>query len=115
VENLLRAHRFRFGNERELQDGIAQVLSAANISFAREVVLGDAGVIDFVVREQEAIGLEVKISGSLAALTRQLHRYAQRPELASLMLVTPLARLIRLPPTFAGKPLRVVHLLSSAL
>ena len=112
IESLLRAHRFRFVVERELQQGIDQVLGAADLPVRREVSLGQAGVIDFLIGD---LGLEVKTSGSLAAVTRQLHRYAQHPAIAELLLVTSRMQLARLPATMNGKPIHVVHLLESAL
>ena len=116
-------HRFRFDRERDLQDGIALALEGASIGFRREVHLTTrealasglraAGCIDFLV--DGGVGLEVKIGGTLAAVTRQLHRYAHASGVDSLLLVTAKKALDRLPDALVGKPLRVVHLLGSAL
>ena len=58
VERALRAHRFRFVNERELQDGIEIVLRGAGLGFTREASLGPAGTIDFLIDD---LGVEVKV------------------------------------------------------
>lgn len=61
------------------------------------------------------IAIEVKVDGSLAALTRQLHRYAQHDEVAALVAVSPRARHTAIPREISGKPVRMVSLLGSAL
>jgi hypothetical protein len=61
------------------------------------------------------IGVEVKCKGSLAAVTRQLDRYAAQDSVSALLLVTSRAQLIYQPASLGGKPVRVVHLLASAL
>jgi hypothetical protein len=113
IESALLAHRFRLTRELDLQLGIAEVLSRVGVAFEREVRLGDAGTIDFLAAG--GLGIEVKIDGSLADVTRQVHRYAQRPEIVSLMLVTTMMRHRALPASFADKPIRVVHLIGGAL
>jgi hypothetical protein len=108
VATALRRHRFRFGAEHELQEGIAQVLSTASIAFRREVRLSDEDRIDFLC--EGGVGLEVKVDGSLAALTRQLHRYAQSAEVRALVVVTSRVRLSALPREINGKAVEVVTL-----
>jgi hypothetical protein len=68
----------------------------------REVrVLG--GVIDFVVGGgMDRIGVEIKIKGKRADITRQLARYAEDPDLHGLVLVT--ARPVGLPAQIGWKP-----------
>lgn len=108
ITALLERHAFRFTRERELQDGIARVLEQAHIPFHREASLDGAGTIDFLVGG--GLGLEVKIAGTLAEVTRQLHRYADHARVDALVLVTSRLSLARLPRALAGKPLSVVHL-----
>lgn len=72
-------------SEDELQEAIARVMRMRSIDHEREVVLGDAGRIDFMVGD---IGIEVKVGGSANEATRQMLRYAQRDEVRSLILVT---------------------------
>jgi len=102
--SLIERHRFSFADERELQDGIAAVLAPLDV--AREVRFGPADRIDFLL--PGGIGIEVKVDGSLPALTRQVHRYAQREEIAALVIVTSRRRLADLPDAINGKPVRVV-------
>jgi hypothetical protein len=104
IAALLQRHAFTFADERELQEGIAAVL--APLGPAREVRVGARDRIDFLL--PGGIGVEVKIDGSLSALTRQAHRYAQRAEIAALIIVTNRHRLAQLPDTISGKPVRVV-------
>lgn len=114
IAALLERHRFRFGSERELQDGVALAFARASVGHVREASLGGAGTIDFLV--DGGVGVELKIGGALAEVTRQLHRYAGHADVRELVLVTSSARLgrhARLPETMQGKPLHVVHLLGS--
>ena len=108
---LIRGHRYAHADERGLQDGVARVLEAAAIGFSREAALGDDGVIDFLIGD---VGLEIKVGGSRAAVTRQMFRYAGSPQIASLVLVTTRAR-HTLPALLRGKPVHVCHLLAGAL
>lgn len=82
--DLLLSHTLRFGSERQLQDDVESILSAAGIVFEREHPLaGDR--IDFLVGR---IGVECKVAGGGSAVLEQLLRYAARPELDSMILVT---------------------------
>jgi hypothetical protein len=105
---VLGRRRVRFTTEAELQDGLAQVLTLERIGFDRELVLGPKDRVDFLVGG--TIALEVKIGGGLAAVTRQLHRYAQHDRVQELLLVSSRLSLANLPPTLNGKPLRVLAL-----
>lgn len=96
---------YRFSTEKELQEGIQHALDERGIAHDREVHLGPGDIVDFMVA---GIAVEVKTKGSLAALTRQLHRYAQQEAVVSLMLVTSLNRLGNLPSTMNGKRILVV-------
>lgn len=102
--DLVARHAFTFADERELQDGLAIVLEP--LGAVREVRLGPTDRIDFLL--PVGVGVEVKIDGSLPALTRQVHRYAQREEIAALIIVTSRRRLADLPDEMNGKPVRVV-------
>jgi hypothetical protein len=113
IARAIASRRFRFAHERELQDGIARALSDESIVFTREARLGDAGCIDFLC--EGGVGLEVKVGGPLAAVTRQMHRYACCDDVRALLLVTSRRTLDRLPDAMMSKPVRVVHLIESAL
>lgn len=99
--------------ELRLQDAIAATLADHGVLFAREVRLTPQDIVDVLVEER--IALEVKIDGSLSEVTRQLHRYAQSDRVAELLLVTTCSRHKPMPPAFAGKPIRVLHLMGGAL
>lgn len=108
VMELLRAKSFRYDTEKDLQAGIEEVLQTAGIPFARECSMGAAGVIDFLI--DGGLGLEVKIDGAPVQVLRQLLRYAERPEISELLLVTGKVRLAPRERTLLGKPFHVVPL-----
>lgn len=108
IESLVRRACFSVAAESGVQAGIAEVLRDAGIPFAREVALGDGDRIDFLC---DRLGIEVKVDGSISEVTRQLWRYAQRPEIDALMLVTVRAKHIGLPREINGKSVRIVVLL----
>lgn len=101
--------RYRYASEVELQDGIEIVLRDLGVSFERERRLSSAHRIDFLC--ESGVGIEVKLDGSLTDLVRQLHGYAQCPEVAQLVVVTSRLRLSRLPEEISGKRVQVVALL----
>lgn len=110
---VLRANAFTFGNEAELQAGIATALQSGGVAFDREVVLGVGDRIDFVVG---SIGVEVKLKASTNAVIRQLHRYAQVEALSSLLLVTSSLRLASaVPHELNGKTVAVFCIAGDAL
>lgn len=108
IIGLLARHRFRFGTEAELQDGIEQVLESAGIPHEREVRLTSGDRIDFMIAGRT--GLEVKVDGGISALTRQLHRYAQVDAVEEILVVTSRARHANLPTVLSGTPVRVYAL-----
>lgn len=84
VAATLRAHRYVCANEAELQAGVAEVLNAAGLPFAREVPLGDLR-LDLCVGR---IAIECKVDGSPVAVARQCQAYLAREEVQQLILVT---------------------------
>lgn len=84
IKSAIGSYRFQYTNEKTLQEGIARVFSAENISFLREVDL-EKGTIDFVV---DRIGVEIKIKGSPSQVARQAIDYLESPKLDALVLVT---------------------------
>ena len=111
IAQLLAPLRCKARDELVLQDLIAEMLAREEIPFEREVRLSAHDRIDFLC---ESIGVEVKVDGSLAEVTRQLHRYAQSDRVSELLLVTTRSRHKPMPPAFAGKPIRVLHLVGGA-
>lgn len=108
IEQLLRRHRFTFANEAELQDGIALVLAAGAVAHEREVVLRARDRIDFVCEGR--VGIEVKVEGALADVTRQLARYAESASIGHLILVTSRLQHRRVPTSIGSKPVTVVYI-----
>lgn len=98
---VLRAHRFYFTNEEELQQGIARVLSAQGFAFEREHVLSKKERADFFL---DGIVIEVKCAGSATQLLMQLQRYARFPAVTAIVLVVSKSRLTTLPNEVGGKP-----------
>lgn len=109
----LAAYRFRFGTERDLQDGIEALLVTERIPFQRERAISGPDRPDFLVDGNLAV--EVKIKGSLAQLLRQASRYASHPEIAGIVVVGSPRWLAGVPTELCGKPVRAVRLLGSLL
>lgn len=99
-------------DEHALQATIAERLAGADIGFEREVRLSTHDRIDFLC---DAVGVEVKVDGSLAAVTRQLHRYAQSPRVRHLVLITTKLQHARAGGTMNGKTVAVAHLIGCSL
>jgi len=109
IAALLRAYRFAFTTEAELQQAIAKVLGDAGVPFEREHRLSGADRIDFLLAG--GVGLEVKIDGATNALLRQVHRYVQHEAITALVVVVSRTRLAGLPTELGGKPVVAVSLL----
>lgn len=95
-------------NERAVQDAIERALALAGIAFVREAQLGEGDRIDFLVGH---VGVEVKTQGGVGEIHRQLLRYARRPQIRALILVSTRAVIARGAPVGIGrKPVHVVTL-----
>jgi len=113
ITAVVAAHAFRYAHERELQDGLAQVLGPLatrhGLAVDREVVVPGAGRIDLVLGR---VGVEVKVGGAPAAVGRQIRRYQAGP-FDALVLVT--TRVAHLALTYPGPPpVHVVAALNGA-
>ena len=84
LKETLSKYRFDISTEDSLQRGIAEVLTG-KVEFRREARLNSHDRPDFVVG---TVAVEVKIGGSSAALTRQIGRYAELPEVEELLVIT---------------------------
>ncbi len=96
-----------FSDEATLHATIEDALERAGIHFEHELSLDSANRPDFLVG---GIALEAKIAGSLASVTRQLHRYAALEAVSAVVLVTTCMRHTRLPNTMCGRAVHVIHL-----
>lgn len=98
----LTTFRWRGHNEQSLQDALAAVLP-----HLREYALSPEDRVDFFL---DGEALEVKVSGSVSQVLRQLHRYAQHEAVTSLILVTTRMVHRNLPSIIHGKPLTIIYL-----
>jgi hypothetical protein len=105
---LLKSYRYSVGTEDSFQRSLEEVLVRHRIQFLREYKLGsEYGRIDFYLPNQR-FGIELKVTGSPSEVLRQLHRYAQCPDISALILLTARARLAFAPLQVNGRPLLAV-------
>lgn len=113
ILSMLEHCRFRFNDERDLQDGIAQVMSTAGVKFEREKVLGPQDRPDFLIGG--SIAMEIKIKGSIAEALRQIDRYTGHQAVEAVLLVGTPGWLSRVPSEIRGKPVFSLRLTGSLL
>lgn len=104
VDQALRGYRFHITDEAELQEAIAEALTAEGVPFVREHSLGGDRV-DFFL---DGLALEVKTQGSAPRVFAQLARYAEHPSVESVVLVTSRRSHARIFGPVNGKPLTVI-------
>ena len=113
VCQVLQRYPLQHVSEAELQAEISAALAAAGIQNDREVALSDRrSRIDVLAGR---VGIEVKIDGSVAAVNRQLARYALCPEIDALVLVTTRAKHSARLEECHGKPIFVCSLIGGGL
>lgn len=110
VLGALRAVRFRYRDEYQLQDGVEAALRAAELPAQREVRLTPRDRVDVLVG---TVGIECKVAGSTGSVLRQLERYSESPLIESIVVVTDQAR-HQFPSELNGKAVIVHSLLSAA-
>lgn len=112
--SVISSYSYRFGSEVDLHKGISHALSAAGIRFEHEFVAGPFDRFDFLT--ESAVVLEVKINGSLSKALLQCKRYAQRDDVAAVILVTtqPWGQTPDNNLMVHGKPLRIIKLRRSS-
>lgn len=105
IAQVLERVRFHEETEEALQRGVETVLRRhSDNGFGQEVRLTATDRIDFMVGR---VGIECKTQGGVAAVIRQLFRYAQHPDVDALVLLTTRAQLARVPAILNGKPVVV--------
>lgn len=114
LASALVSYRFRYKNEKELQGGIATCLGALELPFTSEYQLNPQDRVDFFIA-LDGVGIEVKTEdskggASLAAVTRQLWRYAKSDDIKAIILVTTRSKHREMPAEILGKPVFVVYL-----
>lgn len=110
---VLRAFRFHYSSEEDLQRGVEEALKRNEIPYVPEHRLGDAGRIDFFV--DGWIGIEIKVKGTPAEVGAQIVRYCAHSDIRALILVTGKTSLGRLPKELMGKEVHSVALWESFL
>jgi hypothetical protein len=103
----LSRYRFNFVHEDQLQNGIAQALVTEGIEFEAEVKLSVRDRIDFMVGK---LGIEVKVASPPALVMKQIHRYAQLPQIDEILLITNRCRHLMVPEIVNGKPVEVLFI-----
>jgi hypothetical protein len=101
---------FNIENERSVQNVLSDILVSVGVNVKREFKLSDSDRIDFLV---DGIGIEVKLDSSVTKMIRQLHRYARSDKINALILATADPKLINIPSTLNGKPVKVIVLSAS--
>lgn len=112
IAAVIRGSKFRYADEDDLQEGIAQALRHAGATVTREVRLSNASRIDLLCGR---IGVEVKVAGSSTATGRQCARYLDGDALDGLVLVTSRVRHLSVPDRIHGKPVAVVTITGQGL
>lgn len=113
LETLLSSYRFRFSSERDLQNGIDEVLQKSGFSYRREFSLDISDRPDFLVHG--GIAIEVKIKGSVSELIRQISRYATHNDVRSILVVGTPHWIPRVPEIIKEKQVRSLRLMGSLL
>lgn len=87
IVGLLTSYRLRWGSEATLHESVEEVLLKNEVQFQREVILSSEDRIDFFL-PRNGIGIECKVDGSKAVVSRQLVRYACSTQVSGLILIT---------------------------
>lgn len=92
-------------HESDISEAVADAFTRTGIAFQREVWLNDTDRIDYMVGR---IGVELKLKGTVSAVTRQLARYADSDLIDELILVTTRYTHRGIVNTLRGKPVTVL-------
>jgi hypothetical protein len=97
---IMHASQIDLSNEMVTQARVAQILSEAGFSFAKEFRFNGEDIVDFLVDGR--IAVEIKIKGNRKAIYRQLERYSKHERVTSVVLLTAIS--MGLPMDINGKP-----------
>ena len=109
-------YRYRYANEAQLHDRLADVLLEQRVDFERERILDAKNRLDFWI--EGGIVLEVKVDGSLSQALRQIDRYAALDDVAAVLLATTQRwgdDSIKHRASFHGKPFEMLRLRRQAV
>ena len=101
----LRNVKFNLGDEKALQQQLANRFTEKGISFKKEFVFDKSSIIDFLIDD---IGVEVKIKGGKKAIYKQCLRYSTYSEVKQLLLITNVS--MGVPEMLNDKPIYVFNL-----
>jgi hypothetical protein len=104
----LRSRRFTCADEAELQSAVAAALSSAGLGYTREARLSARDRVDFMI--DGGIALELKVRTDGKELLRQVLRYAEHDAVKAILIAGTTHKLLLLPETANGKPLRAIQL-----
>lgn len=106
---------YRYGNEVQLHEALAEVLTMAGYAFEREYVLDAKNRADFWL---DGLVIEVKVDGALSEALRQVDRYIALPQVKGVLLASTqrwAAQQLDARPAWQGKPFQMVRLGRQAL
>ncbi|WP_436658845.1 hypothetical protein [Acinetobacter sp. P1(2025)] len=110
---LIALHKFSFRGEKELQDGVEQLLKEHGLKYEREVRLSRSDIVDFVVNfDQGKIALELKVDGNRNALLRQMSRYLTHEDIDCIFVVGTPYWVMNLPQTLHEKDVYCYRILA---
>ena len=87
IAKLISKYAFTYQNEKDLQDGIENVLILGKIKYIREFKMTARERIDFYLPDTKT-GIEIKTKGAETQIIRQLLRYSQLDLINELILIT---------------------------
>jgi hypothetical protein len=104
---------YRFVDERQLHDGLAEALLSLGVGFTREHSAGPSRFDFFCFG---GIVIEAKIKGSMMSALRQAERYCRQEDVSSVLLVAARSwgSSMHGELAFHGKPVRVVRIMGAA-
>jgi hypothetical protein len=115
VTNHLSRYAYRYSDEIQLHERIAQVLTLHGIEFERERVLDARNRADFWL---DGLVIEVKVGGGLSEALHQVGRYIKLPDVTGVILAgTPrwAGEELQSPPVWLDKPFQMLRLARQSL
>lgn len=101
VVRLIRRCRFDLSNEKNLQEGLESVFIKNEIPFEREKRLSPFDIPDFLIDGRIVVECKVRNKSSKTSIYKQLKRYAEFPQVESLILASNVS--MGLPAEIQGK------------
>lgn len=115
IANQLARYSYRFGNEVQLHERIAEVLDLYGFTYERERILDARNRADFWI---DGLVIEVKVDGAVSEALRQVSRYISLPDVKGVILAgTPrwAGQALAAKPDWQDKPFRMIRLARQSL